>query len=41
MILNSEEAKSLMLTIPVSPDALEASGAIMESMSQDSNFGFI
>jgi len=40
VVLDSKEAKSFLLAVPVTADALEASGAIVQGMGQDSDFGF-
>jgi hypothetical protein len=40
VVLDSKNAKPFLFAIPVTADALEASGAIVEGMSQDSDFGF-
>jgi hypothetical protein len=40
VVLDSKNAKPFLLAIPVTADALEASGAVVESMGQDSDFGF-
>jgi hypothetical protein len=40
MVVDPKKAESIPLTIPVTADALEASGAVVEGMGQDSNFGF-
>jgi hypothetical protein len=40
VVLDSKQAKSLLLAIPVTADALEASGAVVEGVGQDSDFGF-
>jgi hypothetical protein len=40
VVLDSKKAKSLLLAIPVTADALEAGGAVVEGMGQDSDFGF-
>jgi hypothetical protein len=40
VVLDSKKAKSLLPAIPVTTDALEASGAIVKGMGQDSDFGF-
>jgi uncharacterized protein (DUF1015 family) len=40
VVLDSENAKSILLAIPVTADTFEASGAVVEGMGQDSDFGF-
>jgi len=40
VVLDSKNAKSFLLAIPVTSDALETGGAIVESMGQDADFGF-
>jgi len=40
VVLDSKKAESLLLAIPVTADALEASGAVVECVGQDSDFGF-
>jgi hypothetical protein len=40
VVLDSKNAKSFLLAIPVATDALEASCAVVEGMGQDADFGF-
>jgi hypothetical protein len=40
VILDPEKAESLLLAVPVTTDALKASGAVVEGMGEDSDFGF-
>jgi hypothetical protein len=40
VVLDSEKAESSPPIIPVPSDALDASGAIVEGMGQNSDFGF-
>jgi hypothetical protein len=40
VILDSEKAEPFLFAIPVTADALEASGAVVEGMGQNSDFGF-
>jgi hypothetical protein len=40
VVLDSKNAKPFLLAIPVTADALEASGAVVEGVGQDSDFGF-
>jgi len=39
VVLDSKKAEPFLLAIPVTADALEASGAVVEGMGQDSDFG--
>jgi hypothetical protein len=40
VVLDSKNAEPFLRTIPITADALEASGAVVEGMGQDSDFGF-
>jgi hypothetical protein len=40
MILDAEQAKSSLITIPIAADAIEAGSAVVKGVRQNPNFGF-